>query len=83
MRDPREQELPDIGELWLTDPETGDRLRVDTRDPRLRARFAAAAADERAAVARELGRAGATHVVLGTDSDWLRLLAASLQRRRR
>ena len=83
VRDQREQELPDIGELWLTDPETGERLRVDTRDPRLRARFAEAAAAERVAVARELGRAGATHVVLGTDSDWLRLLAASLQRRRR
>ncbi len=83
VRDPREQELPDVGELSLTDPETGDRLRVDTRDARLRARFAAAAAEERQAVARTLVRAGATHVVLSTDTDWLRVLASSLQRRRR
>jgi len=83
VRDPREQELPDIGEIWLTDPETGDRLRVDTRDQRLRERFAGAAADERAAVADTLTRAGAVHVVLSTESDWLRSLASGLQRRRR
>ena len=83
VRDPREQELPDVGEIWLTDPETGDRLRVDTRDERLRARFKAAATEERAAVAATLARAGARHVVLTTDTDWLRLLAAGLQRRRR
>ena len=47
IRDPREQELPNMGELWLVDPETGRQLRVDTRSARLRARFAAAAADER------------------------------------
>ena len=23
LRDPREQELPDVGEIWLLDPETG------------------------------------------------------------
>jgi uncharacterized protein (DUF58 family) len=83
VRDRREQALPDIGEIWLTDPETGDRLRVDTRDERLRSRFAQAAAEERATVADALIRAGAVHVVLDTDTDWLRLLAASLQRRRR
>ena len=31
IRDPREQELPNAGELWLVDPETGRQLRVDTR----------------------------------------------------
>ena len=31
IRDPREQELPDVGDLWLVDPETGRQLRVDTR----------------------------------------------------
>jgi uncharacterized protein (DUF58 family) len=83
VRDPREQELPDVGEIWLSDPETGDRLRVDTRDELLRARFKAAAADERATVTTTLARAGARHVVLSTDTDWLRLLAAGLHRRRR
>ena len=40
IRDPREQELPDVGELWLVDPETGRQVRVDTRSRALRERFA-------------------------------------------
>jgi uncharacterized protein (DUF58 family) len=83
IRDPREQELPNAGALWLVDPETGRQLRVDTRSPRLRARFAAAAADERAEVARVLASAGARHVVLTTSGDWLRMLAVFLRRGRR
>ncbi|MCC7363549.1 MAG: DUF58 domain-containing protein [Dehalococcoidia bacterium] len=78
IRDPREQELPDVGELWLMDPETGRRLRVDTSRKRLRERFAAAAADERAAVAARLRDAGAQHVVLSTAGDWLQAFAGFL-----
>src|SRR5439155_22639775 len=37
IRDPREQELPNAGVLWLVDPETGRQLRVDTRSCRPRA----------------------------------------------
>ena len=57
IRDPREQELPDVGELWLVDPETGRQVRVDTRSATLRERFAAAAAEERSGVARVAVRA--------------------------
>jgi uncharacterized protein (DUF58 family) len=80
VRDPREQELPNAGALWLVDPETGRQMRVDTRSKRLRERFAAAAAEERAEVSRTLTRAGVRHVVLSTSGDWLRLLAAFLKR---
>jgi uncharacterized protein (DUF58 family) len=82
VRDPREQELPNMGELWLVDPETGRQLRVDTRSPKLRARFAAAAASERDAVAGTLASAGVRHHVLSTSGDWLRSLAVFLRRRR-
>ena len=44
IRDPREDELVDVGEVWFSDPETGGRLRVDTSDASLRTRFAEAAA---------------------------------------
>jgi uncharacterized protein (DUF58 family) len=81
IRDPREQELPNVGELWLVDPETGKQLRVDTRSERLRARFAAAAADERAGLASRLAALGVRHVVLTTSGDWLRSLAIFLRRR--
>jgi uncharacterized protein (DUF58 family) len=80
IRDPREQELPDLGELWLVDPESGRQVRVDTRDRQLRTRFAAAAAGEREQVTRALTSTGARHVVLSTSGDWLRLLAAFLRR---
>src|SRR6476619_4749093 len=83
IRDPREQNLADVGELRLVDPETGRQLRVDTGDRRLRERFAAAAADERRALAASLATAGVGHVALSTDGDWLRPLAAFLRRGRR
>jgi uncharacterized protein (DUF58 family) len=83
VRDPREQELRPAGTLWLVDPESGDQLQVDTNDGKLRERFAAAAADERAAVAREFAGAGVAHVTLSTDRDWLRDLAIFVRRRRR
>ena len=83
IRDPREQELPDAGALWLVDPETGRQLRVDTRSAKLRSRFAAAAAEERRGVARILASLGVRHVVLSTEGDWLRPLTVFLRRRER
>jgi uncharacterized protein (DUF58 family) len=82
VSDPREQELSDVGLLYLVDPETGRQLRVDTRSRRLRERFAVAAAAERAEVARMLASAGARHVVLSTAGDWLRPLVTFLRRSR-
>jgi len=82
IRDPREQELPDVGELWLVDPETGRQIRVDTRSTSLRRRFAVAAAAERTGVARVLSALGVPHVVLSTSGDWLRAYAGFLGARR-
>jgi uncharacterized protein (DUF58 family) len=82
IRDQREQELPDVGLLYLVDPETGRQLRVDTRSRRLRERFAVAAAAERAQVARTFASVGVRHVVLTTSGDWLRPLVAFLRRSR-
>jgi uncharacterized protein (DUF58 family) len=82
IRDPREEQLVDVGEVWFADPETGAQLRVDTGDAGLRARFAEAAARERRGVADDLAAAHASHVVLSTGGDWLRTLASHLGRRR-
>ena len=79
IRDAREQELPKFGQLRLVDPETGRQLRVDSSSDRLRSRFAAAAAQERREVAAEITSAGARHVVLKTDGDWLRDLTGFLR----
>ena len=80
IRDPREQELADIGELRLEDPETGRQIVVDTRDPVLREQFAEAAAQERHELVTMLASAGVPHVALSTEGDWLRGLAAFMKR---
>ncbi|MDQ3672214.1 MAG: DUF58 domain-containing protein [Actinomycetota bacterium] len=82
IRDPREQELANVGYLRLVDPETGRQLRVDTRSRRLRERFALAASAERAEVARAFTSVGVRHVVLTTSGDWLRPLVVFLRRSR-
>jgi len=80
--DPRELELPDVGYLVLVDPETGRRRDVATGDPRLRARYAAAAAAQRTAVAAAIRACGAAHVCLRTDRDWVPELARAIRSRR-
>lgn len=70
-----------MGELWLVDPETGRQLRVDTSKKKLRDRFAAAAAQDRAEVAALVSGTGARHVVLSTQGDWLRPFIASVARK--
>jgi uncharacterized protein (DUF58 family) len=77
--DPREGDLPDVGELTLIDAETGRQVRVDTSSRSLRDRFRTAATAERRSLAGELRRAGAGHVVLSTSNDWLRDLAGQLR----
>jgi uncharacterized protein (DUF58 family) len=76
--DPRERELPAVGRLAMVDPETGERVEVDTANGRLRERFARAAAEERAATAAAMRRAGAEHVVLSTEGTWARELGRRL-----
>jgi uncharacterized protein (DUF58 family) len=80
VRDPRELELPAVGDMWMVDPETGRQIVVNTSRRRVRQRFKAAAAADREEVAAALRRAGADHLVLSTAGDWLRDLAAHLRR---
>jgi uncharacterized protein (DUF58 family) len=68
--DPRELELPDVGVLELVDPESGLVHEVQTT-PGVRARYARAAAEQRATIAAALRHAGVGHLRLRTDSDWL------------
>jgi uncharacterized protein (DUF58 family) len=79
IRDPREDVLPDVGDLTLVDAETGRQVRVDTSSRRLRERFQEAAAADRASLTADLRRVGVGHVVLSTSGSWLRSLAAQLR----
>jgi uncharacterized protein (DUF58 family) len=69
--DPRELELPAAGLVTFVDPETGRQLEVQTSDPRLRRQYAAATAEQRRRIATGLRHAGAAHLQLRTDRDWI------------
>jgi uncharacterized protein (DUF58 family) len=78
LRDPRELELPDVGVVTLTDPETGRSLAVDTRDRRLRERFAAAAVARDRDLDAVLRRCRTPVLTLRTDDAWAGSLARQL-----
>lgn len=81
--DPRELRLPDVGFLTVVDAETGRRREVDTSRPDVRAAYAAQAARRAEAVASGLAHAGASHVRLATDRDWVGPLVQCLDQRQR
>jgi uncharacterized protein (DUF58 family) len=68
--DPRDVDLPEIGDVVLADPESGRQREVHAT-PLLRREFAAAAQEHRSRVAAAIRAAGAGHLVLRTDSDWI------------
>jgi uncharacterized protein (DUF58 family) len=65
--DPAELELPDIGLARFVDPETGQTLDVDTSDPEVRSRFAAAVSEEITARRRLLRRLAIDEIPIHTD----------------
>jgi len=79
IADPREAELPSVGRLALIDPETGARIDVDTRNRRVRERFAELERERRAQVAAELKRLRVAHVSLSTGEEWLPALGRHLR----
>ncbi len=81
--DPRELELPAVGMLTFVDPETGERIEVQTSNRRLRERYAEETERQRVAIADGLRRGGADHVTLRTDRDWVFDMARFIERRRR
>ncbi len=69
--DPRELELPSAGLVTFVDTETGRQLEVQTSASSVRRNYAAAAQAQRAGIASALRHAGAAHLQLRTDRDWI------------
>ncbi|AMC72765.1 Uncharacterized conserved protein (some members contain a von Willebrand factor type A (vWA) domain) [Mycobacterium tuberculosis] len=80
--DPRDVELPDVGDVVLQDAESGV-VREFSIDPALRDDFARAAAAHRADVARTIRGCGAPLLSLRTDRDWLADIVRFVASRRR
>jgi uncharacterized protein (DUF58 family) len=80
--DPRELELPDVGLLVLRDPATGSEYEVATHKASVRRRYADAARARQDRLTQTVRSAGADHLVLRTDHDWLEDLVRFVQLRR-
>jgi uncharacterized protein (DUF58 family) len=80
--DPRDVELPDVGDVILQDTESGvtREFRIDAQ---LRDDFGKAAAAHRAEVARTMRRCGAPLMTLRTDRDWIADIVRFVASRRR
>ena len=79
--DPRDLELPDVGDIVLHDPESG-RTREFITTPQLRADFAAASAAHRVDVERALRQCNSPRMTLRTDGDWIADIVRFVSRRR-
>lgn len=80
--DPRDVELPEVGDVVLQDTETGV-TREFTIDERLRHDFEQAAAAHREEVARTSRRCDAPLLSLRTDRDWIADVVRFVANRRR
>lgn len=80
--DPRDVELPDVGDVVLQDAESGV-TREFTIDAQLRDDFAKAAAAHRADVKRTIRSCGAPLLSLRTDRDWIADIVRFVESRRR
>jgi uncharacterized protein (DUF58 family) len=69
--DPRELELPAAGLVTFVDTESGRELEVQTSAASVRHDYAAAARAQRQRIATTLRHAGAGHLQLRTDRDWI------------
>ncbi|MGA1400994.1 MAG: DUF58 domain-containing protein [Phycisphaerales bacterium] len=81
VEDRRERELPDIGLVELTDAERGDRLVVDTSDPRVRKRFASLASARRELQVDAFRRLGTDPIRIETGESFVDPIAAYFRRR--
>jgi uncharacterized protein (DUF58 family) len=78
LSDPRESELPAIGLMALLDPETGERMVVDTSDPAVRRRLAVGAL-----APAIFQRTGVDALALSTVESYERPLSAFFKTRER
>jgi uncharacterized protein (DUF58 family) len=78
--DPRELDIPPVGLVAMTDPETGEAMVVDTSDPLVRRKLRAA---ERGTAAPAFRRTGTDALSLSTGDSYERPLAAFFKQRGR
>jgi uncharacterized protein (DUF58 family) len=66
LTDPLEQELPDLGSLWVQDAESGEQIWLDAADRHLRSRYAQQATLHRQRLVKAVQQAGMDALELST-----------------
>jgi uncharacterized protein (DUF58 family) len=82
IRNPREDELPNIGLVTIEDPQTSRQLVVDTSDAAVRARFQHAAQAQDVAISAAIVGNGVDLLMLNADDPLFPLLASFMHVRR-
>jgi uncharacterized protein (DUF58 family) len=81
ITDPREKELPDVGLIELSDPETGEAMLVDSRDKDLRRAFSSET-QRRSRDLSALFRAnGIDEIPISTEADYVEPLVKFFRKR--
>jgi uncharacterized protein (DUF58 family) len=81
ITDPREKELPDVGLIELSDPETGEAMLVDSRDKDLRRAFSSET-QRRSRELSALFRAnGIDEIPISTEADYVEPLVKFFRKR--
>lgn len=83
VADPREQELPDVGLLALSDAETGATRIVDTGSARVRERYASLAREQTSRLAQLFASMRVDHIALLVGRDYVRDLIRFFKTRER
>ena len=83
IADGAEEDLPDVGLVVLTDPETGDELAVDTGGDRLRSAFGLLVDRERDQLRKLFRQLGVDEVAVRTDVSYITPLLGFFRRRER
>lgn len=81
LSDPREQELPPMGLVHLTDSETGEMVVLDTNDRRTRRTFAMRAGAQQAHVARLFHEIQMDYIPIRTDEGFVEPLIRFFRQR--
>lgn len=79
--DPRENELPPVGLMYLTDAETGEQMWVDTSDKQLRAAYRKYAYEKEKELENSFKRSGVDVASIRSDEDYVRALITLFKKR--
>ncbi|MGV3709132.1 MAG: DUF58 domain-containing protein [Gemmatimonas sp.] len=83
LEDPAERELPDVGLARLEDPETGERIEIDTSNPRVRTAFRERVESDDLVRRKLFSRLGLDEIVVHTEHGYVDALLAFFRARSR